>query len=234
MSLTAITRLTLTLPGYEDLVSSFSAIEKQGQRKDSQYMSIEQVVAEGTTNQVPTTNNRHITKVYYRKRFKAKQTPQIAKQQAPAPPVFGETLPDYDADLNSPIVSLKRKATPVSVISLRRSKRNVSADNGFKPITSVTPKTKAKKKKVTPQTPPPGKKNQYTFLLNFPDLAAIDRMIALGTSHPELPIDVLQKVAVETCGIPREEVETNLLLAAEPGDCTGDEGQARFLVLADG
>jgi hypothetical protein len=126
--------------------------------------------------------------VYYRKKLKAKQAPQNAKQQAPAPPVFGETLLDYDADLNSPIVSLKGKATPVSAISLRRSKRNASANNGFKPI---TPKTKTKKKKVTLQTPPSGKQNQYTYLSDFPDLAAIDRMISLGTLHPELPVDVL-------------------------------------------
>jgi hypothetical protein len=38
---------------------------------------------------------------------------------------------------------------------------------------------------------------------------------------------------VETCGIPREEVETKLLLAAEPGDYTGDKGQTRSLELAD-
>jgi hypothetical protein len=51
----AITRLTLTLPGCQDLVCSFPASEEQGQMKDSQFMSIQQVNAEETTNQVPST-----------------------------------------------------------------------------------------------------------------------------------------------------------------------------------
>jgi hypothetical protein len=49
--------------------------------------------------------------------------------------------------------------------------------------------------------------------LRFPDLALIDQHINDDLVHPHIPIDELQRVAKETCGIPPMEVTRELLLA---------------------
>jgi hypothetical protein len=111
--------------------------------------------------------------------------------------VFGEVGEDYlpvGKNPDSPGFSSKRKATPVSVANLSRSKRN-SSNKGFKPSTPVSPKSKKKYQKS------PGKLQKTA-----------------------IPVDQLQKVAMERCGVPKEQVAAETLLAAE-GDNPGKEGE---------
>jgi hypothetical protein len=84
-----------------------------------------------------------ITKVYHRRGTKAKPK---EKSEGVSPGVFGELVDDYMPVAQTPNnlgSRTKRKATPVSVLNLRRSKRN-SSNNGFKPSTPMTPKSKKK------------------------------------------------------------------------------------------
>jgi hypothetical protein len=141
--------------------------------------------------------------------------------------VFGEVGEDYlpvGKNPDSPGFSLKRKATPVSVANLSRSKRNSSSNKGFKPSTPVSPKSKKKYQKS------PGKLQKskplmpFFCLSDFPDLAEVDRIIASCYKATAIPVDQLQKVAMERCGVPKEQVAAETLLAAE-GDNPGKEGE---------
>jgi hypothetical protein len=51
--------------------------------------------------------------------------------------------------------------------------------------------------------------------IDFPDLVAIDKMVNLGITFPEIPISELQKVATERCAIHPTEVAEDLLLVDE-------------------
>jgi hypothetical protein len=97
-------------------------------------------------------------------------------------------------------------------MNLRRSERRAPSNNGFKPSTG----SKSCKKKVSGKTPSTGKQSKPFFSpFDFLDLAAIDKLIATSDKHPEIPIDQLQRTAVETCGIPAAEVTAEMLLATE-------------------
>jgi hypothetical protein len=54
-----------------------------------------------------------------------------------------------DQNPDSTVDSSKRKATPVSVTNLKRSKRNAFSSNGLKPATHMAPKSRKKQQKTT-------------------------------------------------------------------------------------
>jgi hypothetical protein len=114
----------------------------------------------------------------------------------------------------------KRKPTPASEGSLRRSKRNKALNDGFRPSSPAPAAKRVVGKKVAAlQSAKAGKSSLFPIpQAEFPDLALIDRIINDAMVHPHIPIDNLQKVARETCGIPPMEVSKELLLADQgPG-----------------
>jgi hypothetical protein len=124
-------------------------------------------------------------------------------------------------DLSAKKSARKRKPTPVTKSSLRRSKRIKAANEGFRPASpGPIAKRVIGKKVTTPQSAKSGK----TSL--FPDLALINQIINNAMVHPHIPIDNLQKVAMETCGITPMEVTRELLLA-EQGPNQGQDGSSR-------
>jgi hypothetical protein len=151
--------------------------------------------------------------VYRRRRYKSKRKESSA---ATITPVFDVPVPEYEQvldDLNSLIASLKRKVTPVSTGNLRRSKRKFAVHKGFKPSPLII-KAKSWKKTLAP-----GKKSKPFFTTSdFPDLAAIDALFASGDKYPKISVHQLQKVVVESCGIPLVEATVRLLLATEAGE----------------
>jgi hypothetical protein len=180
-----------------------------------------------------TLNNQLITKRYYRKVFKVKKQNQRSSTDTSTQNgnlIFGNLAPEYESqmdDLNCTLISLKRKSTPVSDSNLRRSKRGMASKDGYKHSTPIATKSKGKGKRVS--ISPLGKHHHSTFTpVDFPDLAAIDKMINLGVSYPEIPIGQLQKVASERCGIHPMEVTRELLLAAE------EEGNNQTQALVHG
>jgi hypothetical protein len=90
-------------------------------------------------------NNQLITKVYYRKVKKIKRSRLSCEQTKDITPIFGNLVIEYTPivdDLNFPISSLKRKATPLIDSNLRRSKRGSVANVGFKPVSPLVAKIK--------------------------------------------------------------------------------------------
>jgi hypothetical protein len=94
---------------------------------------------------------------------------------------------------------------PLSCPSLRRSKRNVTASDAFKPTSPWRP---------SPRSFPRRQRVNIilSFSTDFPDLKAIDNLISLGLEHPQIPIHELQRVAMEVYGISSSEVEPDKLL----------------------
>jgi hypothetical protein len=210
------THLSVQLPGMKETVLQIPQLQMDGIQSQSDQM--QEIV------EIPLPNyslyKKRITKVYQRRQKKKEKT-EIG------PAVFGEVGEDYlpvGQNPDSPSFSSKRKATPVSVANLRRSKRN-SSNKGFKPSTPVTPRSKKKQQKS------PGKLHKskphlpFFCLSDFPDLAEVDRIIASGYKASAIPVDQLQKVAMERCGVPKEQVAVETLLATEEGDNPGKEGE---------
>jgi hypothetical protein len=150
---------------------------------------------------VLTLNKNVIRKVYCRKVFKRKK-----KQLSHTPtPVFGSPPLDFDLpdkDLNLPLVSLKRKPTPVSEVNLRRSKRAYETQIRAH---KKPPRQKTKAGKIS---------NAQPTLPVFPDIAAIDKIMNMGLTYPAVSMKEIQKVAVEDCGVHPSEVTDELLQVA--------------------
>jgi hypothetical protein len=110
-----------------------------------------------------TLRNQPITKVYKRRAGKIQRRVQ---QHVKTAPIFDSPMQDYERaqdELNTPIASLKRKCTPVSTADLRRSVRKISADNGFKPSSTMGTRNKAAKKKAMAKSHSPGKHSKPLF-----------------------------------------------------------------------
>jgi hypothetical protein len=69
----------------------------------------------------------------------------------------------------------------------------------------------------------------FFSLLDYPDLAEVDKIITSSNKAPTISMDLLQKVARERCGVPKKEVAAEILLAAE-GDNPGKEGEALHIM----
>jgi hypothetical protein len=169
----SITHLSLFLPGLSGTILSLSQTEpvlqdKQLSDPNSCYNLIKPVM---------TINNQRITKVYYRKVVRARRT----CPSAPSTPIFG----DHSADQREMFQSSKRKSTLLSISSLRRSKRRVALEDGFKVPSPMMTRSTPGKKKTTKVSPNLGKHRHFT-LSDFPDLATIDKMMSLGLEYPEI------------------------------------------------
>jgi hypothetical protein len=125
-------------------------------------------------------NNQLITKVYYRKVKKIKRSRLSCEQTKDITPIFGNPVIEYTPivdDLNCPISSLKRKATPLIDSNLRRSKRGSVVNAGFNPVSPLVAKTKQKGSKKVRSTPSLSQKWQMPpITIEFPNIAAIDRL----------------------------------------------------------
>jgi hypothetical protein len=141
---------------------------------------------------------------------------------------------DYDSVVHVQGTPLKKKPTPASTEGLRRSARKAPSADGFKPSSPVLTRSKSKKKKVPNKVSGIGKIIQPSISLDFPDLADIDNIMASGALHPKILVDQLQKVVVETCGIPPREVTAELLLAAKEEEHESREEGALQMTVSDG
>jgi hypothetical protein len=138
---------------------------------------------------VITINNNSITKVYRRRGTKIKSK---EKHNYVVPKVFAEPVHDYepvgqnpegpgDIICGSPASTSKRKATPISVMNLRRCKRNTSSNKGFKHVTPTTSKSRKKLPKAPEKSQQSKQQLPFFSLLDFPDLAEVDKIIASGS-----------------------------------------------------
>jgi hypothetical protein len=164
------------------------------------YPKVLQLPAPKIREPVTTLNNKVITKVYSRRRFKTKRTAKTAIANS----IFVEPLSDYQP-IDKQHVSTKRQLTPVTDSNLRRSKRRASINDGFKPQSPIYGKRKAPAKKPTMSS---NGKAQFFVIpqIEFPDLAIIDKCVTKRLAYPHIPIHELQKVATQACGILAEEV----------------------------
>jgi hypothetical protein len=90
---------------------------------------------------------------------------------------------------------LKRMVTPVVSQELRRSKRAMTANMGYKPPSLSDIKTKNKGRVTPKHLHAQGSKNHsFVFSSDFPDLAKIDMMTSKAIHHPQIAISQLQKV----------------------------------------
>jgi hypothetical protein len=185
----SLTHLSVELPGMKEAVIQIPQLQMGGIQKQT-------VQTQGMA-EIPLPDyslyKKCISKIYQRRGKKE-------RSEGSSPSVFGELGDDYmhvaqNPDPDHPGSSSKRKATPVSIANLRRSKRN--SNKGFKPITPVTPKSKKKQQK-TPGKLQQGKQHLPFFsLTDFPDLAEVDRIIASRIKAPAISVDLLQKVDTE-------------------------------------
>jgi hypothetical protein len=109
-------------------------------------------------------------------------------------------------------VGRKRRPTPTSTTNLRRSKRKIVVNDGFKPVSpAVTRSKNVVRKKAIVSTL--GKRSSLSITpTEFPDLSIIDKFMNEVLSHPHIPIPELQRVAKEVCRIPPLEVTQELLV----------------------
>jgi hypothetical protein len=155
---------------------------------------------------VSTVHNQKITRVYYRKN-KAARPPSPQHQ-----PIFEEPLAFLtDGPPNS---QRKRKLTPLATQDLRRSKRTMEANKGFKSPSlseaNISRKGRSSSKCSSFQK---GKNQLFNLTIVFPDLAAIDRLTSMGILHPQISIPQLQMVGQEVCELlPSEVAEWKALL----------------------
>jgi hypothetical protein len=70
----------------------------------------------------------------------------------------------------------------------------------------------------------------FFTLSDFPNLAEVDKLIASGNNASAISVEQFLKVAIERCGVPKEEVATEVLLAAEEGDNPSKEGEALHIM----
>jgi hypothetical protein len=166
-------------------------------------------------DKVYTINNKLITKVYYRRKFKARKRNTTEANQDKVP-IFGQSEVDNNAlkvDQGGNTSTRKRKPTPTAVTNFKRSKRQDGHNNDYK-HSSSTSRSKGKDKKKTSGLGNSAGKLHTFFIpqVEFLDLAEIDRCVSTQLIHPHNPVHVLQKMAQEVCGIPPMEVSTEMLL----------------------
>jgi hypothetical protein len=126
----------------------------------------------------------------------------------PPPTVFGSSPLDYDTSGND--LNLFRKPKPVSELNLRRSKRAMLNRDDFRQSTASETKSKVLSKSIGKKS----KAGKMPNLPDFPDIAAIDKIMNLGLTYPATLVKEIQKVAVEHCGVHPSEVTEELLQAA--------------------
>jgi hypothetical protein len=166
---------------------------------------------------VITMNNQVITKTYSRRTpriNKKKNSIELEKSPDKAHLIFGSMMEDYDFVVHVQGTPLKRNPTPVSTEGLRCSARKAPSANGFKPCSPAMTRSKSMTKKVPNKVSGVGKNSQPSLSLDFPDLEAIDNMMASSALHLEVLVDQRQKVVV-TCEIPPMKVTAELLLVAK-------------------
>jgi hypothetical protein len=109
---------------------------------------------------IVTMNEQVISKVYFRKRWKVRKEPPTETAR-----IFTPVSPDYQLSEEPKNQSTKqtptkkRKATPVSKTSLRRSKRGSAASQGFKPSSPAS--TRSSRNKVSKCLPLAGKSTHF-------------------------------------------------------------------------
>jgi hypothetical protein len=198
-----------TSPSVDESTLAFPA------RRDNR---IEGAVPGRLINPVMTMNKQSITRVYFRKIPRKGN----AQKESVNAPVFDSVMPDYEiprTDLNQTLASLKRTVTPVSVQNLRRNKRAKVSRDGFKPAslpgTGRSPSSKSRSK-PRPMAHESGKSCSASS--EFPDLIAIDKMMTLSLTYPEIPVNEIQRVATGVCGVHPTEVTSELLQAEGSGN----------------
>jgi hypothetical protein len=197
----SISRVSVGFPGLKETVLHFLQFIVENSKEKFAEVSgkIEEPMSGKEEYPVPviTINNNNITKVYKRKGTKIKSKD---KHDSVVPKVFAEPVHDYesvgqnpegprDIICGSPASTSKRKATPVSVMNLRRSKRNTSSNKGFKPITPTISKSRKKLAKAPEKSQQSKQQLSFFSLLGFPDLAEVDRIIASGSKASPLSMD---------------------------------------------
>ncbi|KAK3159635.1 hypothetical protein QOZ80_1BG0049160 [Eleusine coracana subsp. coracana] len=161
---------------------------------------------------------RPIKKVYYRKRF-GKRSSQPSTE-----PTFMAVQDEFETPTGKQQIDTnKRKLTPVSDSKLRRGKRSRAQKAGFKttmPEGAIT-RSKAAAKHSTSS----GKLLMLNFTATeFPGPLDLLKISNSGGVFPELPVQLLQQVAVDRCAIPPLEMTTELLLATPNDRHNQDEG----------
>jgi hypothetical protein len=152
-----------------------------------------------------TMTNKLITQVYRRRRYKSKGK---EVDETTARQVFDAPIPEYEKvldDLNSPIASVKRKVTPVSTDSLRRSERKSAVH-----------------KVSSPHPRPPKSKpaRKILLLLRNPSHSSPHLIfMTLWQLMPCLrPVTNTRKFMCNSYGIPPVEATVGLLLATDAGE----------------
>lgn len=106
------------------------------------------------------------------------------------------------------------------VENFRRSRRLDKANNGHKANLSTTSqrstKRKSRNKQVASSTSLTGKLlcSDFSASIDFPGLVDLEKMADQGTVFHEIPVEEIQKIAIQKCQIPPSEVTAELLLDA--------------------
>jgi hypothetical protein len=89
--------------------------------------------------------------------------------------------------------------------------------NGFRCWLDSSSSNKLKSKKKMTRAPAMVGK-ELNFIIprpEFPDLSAIDKCLTTSLAYPHIPMQELQRVAVDSCGIPSMEVASENLMETE-------------------
>lgn len=179
-----------------------------------------------------TSKGRVITKVYHRRRVKIQSRDNIPSTEQELQPVFGNGGKEdmVQTPLSGKQTLRKReRMPPLSDDKLRRSTRIVETTDGckMKHITDSTGPVTRSRAKLKTNTPSQGTRsrskanavrNADDSLAPLPNLLSDVEFPGLKdleeTQYPEISASVLQRVAVERCGINPAEVPVELLLAS--------------------
>jgi hypothetical protein len=108
---------------------------------------------------------------------------------------------------------LKKRSAPVITQDLRRRKRIMSANKGYKHPSFFESNGKKQGKVISMcSSTRKSKVHSFNFASEFLDLAYIDKMTANGIHRPQISIFQLHKVGQEVCGLQPSEVAVDKLL----------------------
>jgi hypothetical protein len=164
----------------------------------------------------------------------------LSKEQEPKtpPPLPSKSLPIFEDFLSSDFAedtacaARKRKPTPMVAHDLRRSKRVMNVSKGFKSPSLSEARGKAKgRNSLRCSVSQKGKTHLFNISSDFPDLAAIDSMNAMGIHHPQISVFQLQRVGQEVCGLLPSEVTVDKLLRPEDAGSSGEGGNKLQVVI---